>query len=174
MRLARRCSNACAIHPLTRLIGKRRREQCRVEPEAVQEQRCVELHVGLQPSAGLVLLEQPKRLRLHRPRQRVQRHVARAREHPFGRPREDVGSRIAHLVDAMAEAHQLLAGLDLPAQDSLGPRCVPDLEHHVERRPGAPPCSGPLSAPIAPTTADTRSDPVDVMTRAVNVDALRP
>src|ERR1700687_3090502 len=39
---------------------------------------------------------------------------------------------------------------------------------------GAPPCSGPLRAPTAPTIAETRSDPVDVITRAVNVEALRP
>ena len=36
----------------------------------------------------------------------------------------------------------------------------------------APPCSGPLSAPIAPTTAECRSASVLVMTRAVKVDAL--
>ena len=37
----------------------------------------------------------------------------------------------------------------------------------------APPCSGPLSAPIAPTTAEYRSVSVEVMTRAVKVDALK-
>ncbi len=37
----------------------------------------------------------------------------------------------------------------------------------------APPCSGPLSAPIAPTTAEYRSLRVDVITRAVNVEALK-
>ena len=36
----------------------------------------------------------------------------------------------------------------------------------------APPCSGPLSAPIAPTTAEYRSASVDVITRAVKVLAL--
>ena len=40
--------------------------------------------------------------------------------------------------------------------------------------PGAPPCSGPLSAPTAPVIADTKSEPVDAMTRAVNVDAFKP
>ena len=40
--------------------------------------------------------------------------------------------------------------------------------------PGAPPCNGPFSAPSAPTTAETRSDPVDVITLAVNVDAFSP
>ena len=37
----------------------------------------------------------------------------------------------------------------------------------------APPCSGPLSAPTAPTTAEYRSLIVDVITRAVKVDALK-
>ena len=41
-------------------------------------------------------------------------------------------------------------------------------------RLGAPPCSGPESAPIAPTIPEPRSAPVEVMTRAVNVDALKP
>ena len=41
-------------------------------------------------------------------------------------------------------------------------------------RLGAPPCRGPDNAPIAPTTAEPRSAPVDVITRAVNVDALKP
>ena len=36
----------------------------------------------------------------------------------------------------------------------------------------APPCSGPLSAPTAPATAEYRSDVVEVMTRLVNVEAL--
>ncbi len=37
----------------------------------------------------------------------------------------------------------------------------------------APPCSGPLSAPIAPVTAECRSESVEVITRAVNVEALK-
>src|SRR6476469_3959213 len=38
---------------------------------------------------------------------------------------------------------------------------------------GAPPWSGPLSAPIAPHTAEAMSLRVEVMTRAVKVEALR-
>src|ERR1700683_5540781 len=41
-------------------------------------------------------------------------------------------------------------------------------------RLGAPPCSGPDSAPMAATIAAPRSAPVDVTTRAVKVDALKP
>jgi hypothetical protein len=40
--------------------------------------------------------------------------------------------------------------------------------------PGAPPWSGPLSAPIAATIADTRSEPVEVTTRAAKVEAFIP
>ncbi len=36
----------------------------------------------------------------------------------------------------------------------------------------APPCSGPLSAPIAPVIAECMSDSVDAITRAVNVEAF--
>ena len=41
-------------------------------------------------------------------------------------------------------------------------------------RLGAPPCSGPDSAPMAATIAAPRSAPVEVTTRAVKVDALNP
>ena len=41
-------------------------------------------------------------------------------------------------------------------------------------RAGAPPCSGPDIAPIAPDIAAATSAPVDAMTRAVNVDAFSP
>ncbi len=40
--------------------------------------------------------------------------------------------------------------------------------------PGAPPCSGPFSAPIAPVTAETISDAVEAITRAVKVEAFIP
>ncbi len=41
-------------------------------------------------------------------------------------------------------------------------------------RAGAPPCSGPLMAPIAPDIAAATSAPVEAMTRAVKVDAFMP
>ena len=41
-------------------------------------------------------------------------------------------------------------------------------------RVGAPPCSGPDIAPIAPESAAATSAPVEAMTRAVNVDAFIP
>ncbi len=41
-------------------------------------------------------------------------------------------------------------------------------------RSGAPPCSGPVNDPIAAHTAAGTSAPVEVTTRAVNVEALKP
>ena len=41
-------------------------------------------------------------------------------------------------------------------------------------REGAPPCSGPDIAPIAPDNAAATSAPVEAITRAVNVDAFIP
>ena len=41
-------------------------------------------------------------------------------------------------------------------------------------RAGAPPCSGPESAPTAPLSAAATSAPVEAMTRAVNVEAFIP
>ena len=44
----------------------------------------------------------------------------------------------------------------------------------VSTRAGAPPCSGPLIAPIAPENAAATSAPVEVITRAVKVEAFMP
>ena len=41
-------------------------------------------------------------------------------------------------------------------------------------RLGAPPCSGPLIAPIAPEIAAATSAPVEAITRAVKVEAFMP
>ena len=41
-------------------------------------------------------------------------------------------------------------------------------------RAGAPPCSGPLIAPIAPDIAAATSAPVEAITRAVKVEAFMP
>ena len=100
----------------------------------MEEEGGVELDVGLQAATGLVLFEQAQRDCLHAARQVVQR-VASA-EHRLRRGGQDVGARIADFVDAVAEAHQPLARLDLPAQHLLGARDLGDLEDHVERGTG--------------------------------------
>ena len=49
-----------------------------------------------------------------------------------------------------------------------------DRVEHRQTRAGAPPCSGPESAPTADESAAPQSAPVEATTRAVNVDALSP
>ena len=51
---------------------------------------------------------------------------------------------------------------------------VPIASSASRARLGAPPCSGPASAPIAEHTASATSAPVEATTRAVNVEALKP
>ncbi len=51
---------------------------------------------------------------------------------------------------------------------------VPMASSMSRARLGAPPWSGPDSAPMAPTMAAARSAPVEAMTRAVKVEALKP
>ena len=88
--------------------------------------------------------------------------------------REQVGPVVPDLVDAVTEAHEALAVFELLAQVGLGPVCLLDLEDHIERRTERPPCSGPLSAPTAPTTAETMSDRVETITLAAKVEAFMP
>ena len=84
-------------------------------------------------------------------------------------------ARVVGLVDAVTEAHEPVAALDRVAQPRLGAVGGADLVEHLRARGSARRrAAGPESAPIAPTTAAPRSAPVDVMTRAVNVDALNP
>lgn len=51
---------------------------------------------------------------------------------------------------------------------------VPMASRVSRARLGAPPCSGPESAPIAPVRQAATSAPVEAITRAVKVEALKP
>ena len=65
--------------------------------------------------------------------------------------------------------------LDRVAHPRFGPFSgVPMASSMSRARLGAPPWRGPDSAPIAPQTAAARSAPVEVITRAVKVDELKP
>src|SRR5690606_11176364 len=112
------------------------REERRLDPEAVQQQRGVELDVGSKPPAGLVHLEQPQRRRFDRARERVELMVSGMREHALRRRAEHVGAWIAHLVDPVAEAHQALASRELRREHGFRPLGITDLEHGVERGTG--------------------------------------
>ena len=67
-------------------------------------------------------------------------------------------ARVAVLVDAVTEAHDL-ALLGERRGRATGPTfsAVPISSKMCMTASFAPPCSGPLSAPIAPTTAEYRS-----------------
>ena len=84
------------------------------------------------------------------------------------------GPRVVGAVDAMAEAHQPLAPAERVADPGLGVVGDPTWLSWSTTSEGAPPWSGPFIVPIAPATADAMSDRVEVMTRAVNVEALNP
>ena len=88
---------------------------------------------------------------------------------------EEPRPRILGAVDAMAEAHQALArssrSVDIASIDVAAAATASSIG---STRAGAPPCSGPESAPTADESAAAQSAPVDATTRAVNVEALSP
>ncbi len=82
--------------------------------------------------------------------------------------------RVLGAVDAVAEAHEALAAVEGILDPLVGVTGSLDLVEHLQHAEGAPPWSGPLSAPTAPDRAAAASAPVEVITRAVNVDAFMP
>src|SRR6188508_2983417 len=92
----------------------------------------------------------------------------------LGRPLEDARARILGAVDAVAEA--MIRFPDSSAsrtQRSASPIRATSSSIGFTYA-GAPPCSGPESAPTADERAAPQSAPVEATTRAVNVDALSP
>ncbi len=74
----------------------------------------------------------------------------------------------------MAEAHQPLAagqGVADPRLGLVGRADLAELVDDLRRRAAV---ERPLHRPDRPDTADARSERVEVMTRAVNVEALKP
>jgi hypothetical protein len=124
--------------------GEGGREEGGVEAEAVQQQRGVELDVGLQARAGLVLGQQGHRHALDVLGQGVQLAVAAGGVELGGGPLQHLGARVAHLVDAVAEAHQPLAAGEHGAHVGLGPLGAADREDHVEGRAGRAAVQRPL------------------------------
>ena len=76
--------------------------------------------------------------------------------------------------DAMAESHDPVP-VGTAARIHGSARSGDPMASSMSRaRLGAPPCSGPDMAPMAPTIAAARSAPVEAMTRAAKVEALNP
>ena len=74
----------------------------------------------------------------------------------------------------MAEAHQPLLSVEQALDQALGITGTLHLFDHRQHLAGAPPCSGPDIAPIAPDSDAQTSAPVDAITRAVKVEAFMP
>ena len=127
-----------------------------------------ELDVGVQVATRLS--RPARRPPSARPRWRSRPWRRRcAAPHPAG-TRSGVGG----LVDPVAEAHDLVAPGDRADQVGAGRCRAPMASSRSSARDGAPPCSGPDSAAMAPATAPATSAPVEVMTREVKVEALKP
>ena len=109
------------------------------------EQECgVELDIRLQVAARFVLFEQSEGDRFEGARQLVQLHVAAAQKHPLGGDVENISAGVAHPINPVAEAHQLLAPFELVAQIRFGARRLADFEDHVERGAGRAAVQRPL------------------------------
>src|ERR687898_207239 len=116
----------------------------------MQQQRRVELDVGLQVPARLVLSEQPQRRLLDPKRQIVELPVPVGRVQAISSGGEYVCPRVAYAIDPVPETHEPLAAPELLPQVRLGPARVPDLEHHIERRPWCATMQRSLERPDRP------------------------
>ena len=86
-------------------------------------------HVGVDPVAGLCRPERGERRQFHLAREVDALIAIRQYRH---RAIEDIGPRVAHAVDAVAEAHQPLAFRDLALQPGFDIVAGADLVQHVE------------------------------------------
>src|SRR5215210_584063 len=116
----------------------------------MQQQRRVELDVGLQVPAWLVLSEQSQRRLFDIERQLVEFFIPVGGVEALGSGGEYACPRVAYAVDPVPETHEPLAAPELLAQERLGPARVPDLEHHIQRRPWRAAMQQPLESPDRP------------------------
>ncbi len=110
----------------------------------MQQQRGIELDIGLQVAPRLVFFQQAHRDLLDVFRQMIELQVAVGGVHLLGGLRQHLGAGVAHFVNTMAEAHQTLALFEFGAQVRLGIGFGGDLEDHIERRAGRAAVQRPL------------------------------
>ncbi len=149
-----------------------RREERGREADALQHRGRVVLDVGLEDAARLELGEDAQHDVLDLDRELEPFGLA---AHPLGDLAQSRRARVVGAVDAMAEAHDPLAAADELADPRLGPLGRADLVelvHDLRRRPAVERALQRADRAARPPT--TMSERVDVMTRAVNVEALRP
>ena len=85
---------------------------------------------------------------------------------------QDRRPRVFDLVHAMTESHDAFVLRQLGVNDLLGPVGLPYLVQEFDHAFVRAPCSGPFSVPMALVMAEYRSESVDAVTRAANVEAL--
>src|SRR5262249_33927820 len=101
--------------------------------ERLEQERRIELDIRVETPPGPVLREQRERLRLHGFGKADA--VFSATQGRCGRL-EHVGARIAHTVDAMAEAHQAFLARERVFEPGTNVLETADGIEHVEHRPG--------------------------------------
>ena len=87
---------------------------------------------------------------------------------------EEQRAGVIGLVDPVAESHDAVAAADGVADPGLGPVGGADGVEHVQGPAGRPAVQGPRQRADGAAEAAARSAPVEVMTRAVKVDELKP
>lgn len=132
----------------------------------MEQERGVELDVGVEGTVGLVLPQQAQGGGFDAAGELVERRVAAAHVEALRFRGEHVGARIAHAVDAVAETHQTLAAGELLAQHRLGAVGGADLEDHVERGAGSAAVERPFESADCGAPCQSR--------RAIKRDSKRP
>ena len=151
---------------------ERRREQVRRQADAQEDRRRVVLDVGLERPLRVPLGEDPQRDVLDRDRElRASRAGWASTRRPCAAP-PPAGRRRGRRDGRSPSAARPRSSASLSHASACSGE--PIWLSWSTTSDGAPPWSGPFIVPIAPATADAMSERVEVMTRAVNVEALKP
>ena len=88
---------------------------------------------------------------------------------------QHAGPRVLGAVDAVAEAHQALAAVEQLLDLALGVALLLDaVEHRAAPARARRRAAGPTGRPTPADSAAATSAPVEVITRAVKVEAFMP
>ena len=109
-----------------------RRERLARQADGIEQQRGIELDIGLKAAAGLAALERRDRATLHVLREGK---PLGGRIEPLQRGAQHVGAWIAHAEDAVAESHQAFARGELAVEPAVDVAARRDGVEHVEREP---------------------------------------
>jgi len=107
-------------------------EEFERQSESVEQERGVELHVGVEASIGLALAEETEGSGFDGAGEVVELAIAASGVELRGGFREDVSTRIADAVDAVPESHEALATIEARADGGFGTVGAADFKHHLE------------------------------------------